>query len=82
MHSGDLEVTVEFLIELDKLIQLIESPIFAGSYTPICCKIKIIIKYFFPTRLAPAIVRISTTVGTIAVWNFDANASNRCIPYS
>ncbi|XP_059478479.1 protein VAC14 homolog [Neocloeon triangulifer] len=26
---GDLEVTVEFLVELDKLIQLIESPIFA-----------------------------------------------------
>lgn len=30
--SGDLEVTVEFLIELDKLIQLIESPIFAGMF--------------------------------------------------
>ncbi|CAB3376141.1 Hypothetical predicted protein [Cloeon dipterum] len=27
---GDLEVTVEFLVELDKLIQLIESPIFSN----------------------------------------------------
>lgn len=27
--SGDIEVTVEFLIEMDKLVQLIESPIFA-----------------------------------------------------
>ncbi|KAH0619421.1 hypothetical protein JD844_000034, partial [Phrynosoma platyrhinos] len=28
MHSGDLEVTVDFLIEVDKLVQLIECPIF------------------------------------------------------
>lgn len=28
-NSGDIEVTVEFLIEMDKLVQLIESPIFA-----------------------------------------------------
>lgn len=27
--SGDIEVTVEFLIEMNKLVQLIESPIFA-----------------------------------------------------
>lgn len=26
--SGDLEVTVDFLIEVDKLVQLIECPIF------------------------------------------------------
>lgn len=29
IYSGDIEVTVEFLIEMDKLVQLIESPIFA-----------------------------------------------------
>lgn len=29
IFSADIEVTVEFLIELDKLVQLIESPIFA-----------------------------------------------------
>lgn len=29
INSGDLEVTVEFLVEMDKLVQLIESPIFA-----------------------------------------------------
>lgn len=28
--SGDLEITMEFLLEIDKLVQLIESPIFAG----------------------------------------------------
>lgn len=27
--SGDLEITMEFLVEIDKLVQLIESPIFA-----------------------------------------------------
>lgn len=27
--SGEIEITVEFLIEMDKLVQLIESPIFA-----------------------------------------------------
>lgn len=27
--SGDLEITVDFLKEIDKLVQLIESPIFA-----------------------------------------------------
>lgn len=27
-YSGDIEVTVELLIEIDKLIQLLESPIF------------------------------------------------------
>lgn len=29
MCSADLEVTVEFLVEVDKLVQMIESPIFA-----------------------------------------------------
>lgn len=28
-YSGDLEITVEFITEIDKLVQLIESPIFA-----------------------------------------------------
>lgn len=27
--SGNLEITMEFLVEIDKLVQLIESPIFA-----------------------------------------------------
>lgn len=31
-YSGNLEVTVEFLIEIDKLVQLIESPIFACKH--------------------------------------------------
>jgi len=30
--SGDLEVTVNFLTEIDQLVQLIESPIFACEY--------------------------------------------------
>lgn len=30
--SGSLEITVDFLNEIDKLIQLIESPIFACEY--------------------------------------------------
>lgn len=29
VFSGNLEVTVEFLTEIDKLVQLLESPIFA-----------------------------------------------------
>jgi len=28
MRSGDLEITVNFLVEMDKLVQLLESPIF------------------------------------------------------
>ena len=32
--SGDLEVTVDFLTEIDKLVQLIESPIFTCESTP------------------------------------------------
>lgn len=32
--SGNLEVTVEFLTEIDKLVQLIESPIFACKESP------------------------------------------------
>lgn len=32
-NSGDLEVTVEFLVEMDKLVQLIESPIFACKFS-------------------------------------------------
>ena len=31
--SGHLEVNVEFLIQIDKLVQLIESPIFTCEYT-------------------------------------------------
>jgi hypothetical protein len=26
--SGDLEITVQFLIQVDKLVQIIESPVF------------------------------------------------------
>lgn len=29
LYSGNLEITMEFLVEIDKLVQLIESPIFA-----------------------------------------------------
>ena len=32
-NSGNLEVTTQFLTEIDKLIQLIESPIFACKFT-------------------------------------------------
>ena len=35
--SGDLEVTVEFLTEIDKLVQLIESPIFTCKYQNYFC---------------------------------------------
>lgn len=38
--SGNLEMTVDYLEEIDKLIQLIESPIFA-------CKKLIKMKYLF-----------------------------------
>ena len=34
--SGQLEVNVEFLIQIDKLVQLIESPIFTCKYTVKC----------------------------------------------
>lgn len=33
IFSGDLEITVDFLTEVDKLVQLIESPVFACEYT-------------------------------------------------
>ena len=32
-NSGDLEVTVDFLTDVDKLVQLIESPIFTCRYS-------------------------------------------------
>ena len=34
-NSGNLEVTVDFLTEIDQLVQLIESPIFACKYRQI-----------------------------------------------
>jgi hypothetical protein len=33
--SAEIEVTVDFLIEIDKLVQLIESPIFTCEKNPI-----------------------------------------------
>lgn len=30
--SGNLEITVDYLVEIDKLVQLIESPIFACKF--------------------------------------------------
>lgn len=33
--SGNLEITVDYLVEIDKLVQLIESPIFACELTKI-----------------------------------------------
>ena len=32
VSSGNLEVTVDFLTEIDKLVQLIESPIFTCKW--------------------------------------------------
>ena len=32
VNSGHLEVNVDFLIQIDKLVQLIESPIFTCKY--------------------------------------------------
>jgi vacuole morphology and inheritance protein 14 len=28
LHSADLEMTVQILVQIDKLVQLIESPVF------------------------------------------------------
>lgn len=42
LNSGELEITVDFLSEIDKLIQLIESPIFSCK-----CFLKIFLKMFF-----------------------------------
>lgn len=32
INSGNLEITVDYLVEIDKLVQLIESPIFACKF--------------------------------------------------
>jgi vacuole morphology and inheritance protein 14 len=32
--SADLEITVQMLVQIDKLVQLIESPVFTCWYTP------------------------------------------------
>ena len=34
MSSGDLEITVQFLIQVDKLVQIIESPVFTCTSPP------------------------------------------------
>jgi Vacuolar protein 14 C-terminal Fig4p binding len=31
-YSADLEITVSFLVQIDKLVQLIESPVFTCKY--------------------------------------------------
>lgn len=33
-HSGELDMTVDLLIQVDKLVQLIESPVFTCRYMP------------------------------------------------
>ena len=40
--SGNQDITLDFLVEIDKLIQLIESPVFACNYLIIS-----IIEYYF-----------------------------------
>lgn len=37
MPSADIEVTVNLLVQIDKLVQLIESPIFIRACAPSCC---------------------------------------------
>jgi len=32
--SGDLEITVQFLIQVDKLVQILESPVFTCIHSP------------------------------------------------
>jgi len=31
VHSAELEITVPLLIQIDKLVQLLESPVFTGE---------------------------------------------------
>ncbi len=33
-HSGELDMTVDLLIQVDKLVQLIESPVFTCACAP------------------------------------------------
>lgn len=40
--SGNQDITLDFLVEIDKLIQLIESPVFACNYFMIT-----IVEYYF-----------------------------------
>ncbi|CRL04170.1 CLUMA_CG017278, isoform A [Clunio marinus] len=40
IHFGNLEITVDYLVEIDKLIQLIESPIFAALRLTLISKTK------------------------------------------
>ena len=35
MLSADLELTVSLLVQIDKLVMLIESPVFTSEYS--CC---------------------------------------------
>jgi hypothetical protein len=32
VHSAELEITVPLLIQIDKLVQLLESPVFTGKF--------------------------------------------------
>lgn len=34
LHSADLEMTVAMLVQIDKLVQLIESPVFTCNVFP------------------------------------------------
>lgn len=49
-YSENIEVTVEFLTEIDKLVQLIESPIFTCKYIELYIfgsKLNVQIHYLF-----------------------------------
>jgi len=35
--SGDLEITVQFLIQVDKLVQILESPVFTCTFSSLKC---------------------------------------------
>lgn len=64
---GDLEITMEFLVELDKLVQIIESPIFAcnRNNTKLILDFKTVTNYIHPLFTALRLTLISNRNGSV-----------------
>lgn len=77
-HCGTLDITVDFLTEIDKLIQFIESPIFA-------CKLHSYFSHTCFTRRCthgPLVGNASQRAGICSVWTVNDPPANRCLPHT
>jgi hypothetical protein len=77
--SADLEITVNMLIQIDKLVQLLESPVFTCKISFLAQGEVILILSLSRSSYATTGTRAISLPLQMLVWNLDASPSIICL---